>query len=95
MTTNRMFRILPALAAAGLLLGGAAQAQTAAATGPAGAAWQPAQIIEHLQQAGYRDVRDVDWDDGAWELEATSPAGKRVDVRVDPATGKTLHEELD
>lgn len=94
MTPNRMFRMLPALAA-GLLLAGVAGAQTAATAGPGGAAVQPAQIVERLQQAGYRDVHDVDWDDGAWELEATSPAGQRVDLRVDPATGNTLHEELD
>lgn len=88
---------LAATAAATVLLAASALAQTAAAPapGPGSAAWQPARVIEHLQQAGYTNVHDVDWDDGAWEVDATNAAGRPVDLRIDPSTGTILHEELD
>lgn len=81
-----------------LLLAGSAFAQaTAPATsGPAGAAWQPARIVEHLEKQGYKNVHDVDWDDdGHWEADAVNPAGKSVDLDIDPATGKILREDVD
>jgi hypothetical protein len=49
--------------------------------------WMPLdQAFRTLTEAGYRDVTELEADDGAWEAEATKD-GKRVDVKVDPRTG--------
>ncbi len=40
-----------------------------------------------LKQDGYASVRDVEFKAGLWTAEATTLAGLRVDVLVDPATG--------
>lgn len=54
-----------------------------------------AQIRHGLQQAGYTRVRDLDYDDGHWEAEATNAAGQAVELRLDPHTGQVLSERLD
>jgi hypothetical protein len=96
MTTLRNHLLLAAGGA--LLFAGIAFAQaTAPATsGPARAAWQPARIVEHLQKQGYTNVHDVEWDDdGHWEVDAVNPAGRPVDLDIDPATGRIIREKLD
>lgn len=57
---------------------GVAQAQNAL-TAP--------QVRAQLEAQGYTNVKDVKFDDGMWEADATSADGKRVDVRLDPRTG--------
>ena len=37
-------------------------------------------------EAGYRDVSEIEADDGSWEAKATKDGG-RFEVRVDPRTG--------
>lgn len=48
----------------------------------------PQQVITLLQQAGYGDVRDLEYDDGLWEAEIRRPYGLWDEVSVDPATGE-------
>lgn len=55
----------------------------------------PADVVEKVKAAGYTNVHDVEYDDGRWEVEATSPAGEAVDLKIDPDTGKIVHEEKD
>jgi hypothetical protein len=55
----------------------------------------PAEVVRRLEDAGYTKIHDLEFDDGRWELEATSPAGIAVDLDVDGTTGKILHEETD
>jgi len=55
----------------------------------------PAEIVRTVEAAGYTNVNDLEFDDGRWEFEATSAAGARVELQVDGATGKILHEEAD
>jgi hypothetical protein len=86
---------LTALAAAIVLSAGIATATQPAPSAAATAAVQPPQVVERLQQKGYSDVHDVEWDDGAWEADATSPAGEQVDLRISPETGDVLSEEAD
>ena len=81
-----------ALLGAALLIGAPAVAFGQAASAPG---TLPANIASSLAAAGYTAIHDVELDDGVWELEATSPAGKPVDLKVDPNTGKVLHEEPD
>jgi hypothetical protein len=55
----------------------------------------PAEIVRSLESAGYKDVHDVEFDDGHYEADAVSPAGVAVDLDVDPRTGKVMREERD
>ncbi|HVL08412.1 MAG TPA: PepSY domain-containing protein [Burkholderiaceae bacterium] len=57
---------------------------TAQATDPVG----PQQVITLLQQAGYGEVRDLEYDDGLWEAEIRRPYGLWDEVSVEPATGE-------
>ena len=36
---------------------------------------------------GYTNVKDVKFEDGMWEADATSADGKKVDVKLDPRNG--------
>lgn len=44
------------------------------------------QVRALLTEKGYTNIDDLDFEDGMWETDATSANGKRVDVRVNPAT---------
>jgi len=68
------------LIAAALTLAGSgiAQAQDAL-TAP--------QVRAQLEAQGYTDVKDVKFEDGMWEADATSADGKKVDVKLDPRNG--------
>ncbi|ARU04139.1 hypothetical protein CCO03_05135 [Comamonas serinivorans] len=54
-----------------------------------------AQILQLLQQAGYTQVRDLEFDDGRWEAEAYNAAGQPVDLSINAATGAVEREKLD
>ncbi len=54
-----------------------------------------ADIANQLQSQGYRNVRDIELDDGRYEVEATNPAGYNVDLKVDPRDGRILEEDID
>ena len=75
---NRPLRT--ALIAAALTLAGSgiAQAQDAL-TAP--------QVRAQLEAQGYTNVKDVKFEDGMWEADATSADGKQVDVKLDPRNG--------
>jgi hypothetical protein len=48
-----------------------------------------AQITEKLTSEGY-DVRQIETEDGAYEVYAIDKAGARVEAYVDPLTGDLL-----
>jgi hypothetical protein len=48
-----------------------------------------------LAVAGYTHVHDVDYEDGIWNAEADDPAGRDVEVKIDPDTGKVIGKEKD
>ena len=75
---NRPLRT--ALIAAALTLAGSgiAQAQDALTA---------LQVRAHLESQGYTDIKDVKFEDGMWEADATSADGKKVDVKLDPRNG--------
>jgi uncharacterized membrane protein YkoI len=54
-----------------------------------------ADVRAQLAAAGYTNVHDVDYEDGIWNAEADDPAGKDVELKIDPDTGKVLGEEKD
>lgn len=37
---------------------------------------------------GYTEVNDIEYEGGLWKADARSADGNRVEVRIDPATGK-------
>lgn len=82
------------LIATALVLAGGAYAQQTAA--PA-AELTVAQIVQKLEGLGYTAIEDIekDDDDGVWEVEATAPSGKRVDLDIDPVDGRIIREKPD
>jgi len=54
-----------------------------------------ADVRAALAAAGYTNVHDVDYEDGIWNAEADDPAGKDVEVKIDPKTGKVIGKEKD
>ncbi|MCC6847005.1 MAG: PepSY domain-containing protein [Deltaproteobacteria bacterium] len=55
----------------------------------------PQEIVRQLEDAGYKNVHDVELDDGVYEADATSRAGVPVDLEIDPLTGRVLREDVD
>lgn len=47
-----------------------------------------AQVRAKLEAQGYTRIHDVEFEDGVWTADAHSADGKRVDVSIDPRTGK-------
>ena len=54
-----------------------------------------ADVRARLAAAGYTNVHDVDYEDGIWNAEADDPAGKDVEVKIDPKTGEVIGKEKD
>ncbi len=85
----------------GLSLAGVAAAQTApvetartarlAPTLPSGALDEEA-IKTSIANAGYKEVKGLNFDDGVWETEARGGDDNWVDLRVAPITGKVYPE---
>ncbi len=76
------------------MLLGAAMIATIAVAGFAVAqdAITEAQVKSTLEAAGYTNINDVKFKDGAWKADARSADGNRVDVRIDASTGKIYPE---
>lgn len=54
-----------------------------------------ADVKAKLAAAGYDKVHDVDYDNGMWTAEAEDAAGKDVELRLDPATGRIVGKARD
>lgn len=54
-----------------------------------------ADVRAKLAAAGYTNVHDVKFDDGVWKAEGDDPAGKDVEIRLDPKTGEVIGKERD
>ena len=44
-------------------------------------------VYDRLEAAGYRDIREIGWDHGRYEVKATNAHGERVKLSVNAATG--------
>jgi hypothetical protein len=90
MKHNGFTKVMGIAAAAAVMTGGpfaiasAAQGQLS-----------PSEVVQKIEGAGYTKVHDVEFDDGRWEVEATSPAGVPVDLTIDATSGQIVHEEND
>lgn len=44
-------------------------------------------VYNRLEAAGYREIREIEWDDGRYEAEASNAQGARVKLYVNASTG--------
>jgi len=77
-----------------LALSGAAFAQAKPADAKPASTLTGPQVRALLTEQGYTRIDDLDFEDGAWETDATSADGNRVDVRIDPSTKRVYAESL-
>lgn len=52
------------------------------------------QVYDRLEAAGYRDLREVEWSDGRYEVKARNAQGERVKLDVDGNTGAVLRSRV-
>jgi len=81
------------LVASAFAIPGTAMAQANPATPKSSAMTEP-QVRALLAEEGFTRIDDLDFEDGAWETDATSADGNRVDVRIDPVTGKVFADTV-
>lgn len=87
-------RSLVLLAAGAALTWSIAQAQApapaqapAAATAPAAGQLTVRDVYDRMEAAGYRDIREIEWDHGRYEVKASNAQGARVKLYVNATTG--------
>jgi hypothetical protein len=74
----------------------AAATAATAATAPQAASkvQQPSlnirQIYDRLDAAGYRELQEIEWSDGRYEVKGMNAQGERVKLEVDGNTGEVL-----
>ena len=92
---HTIHRSLVLLAAGIALTWSVAQAQAPAPAAPQApaAATAPApqltirDIYDRVEAAGYRDIREIEWDHGRYEVKASNAQGQRVKLYVNAGTG--------
>ncbi|MEG3790704.1 PepSY domain-containing protein [Lysobacter sp. CCNWLW3] len=52
-----------------------------------------AKVRAQLTEQGYTHINDIKFRDGVWKADARSAEGNRVDVRLDPETGRVYPDE--
>lgn len=52
-------------------------------------------IYDQLTTAGYKDIEDVKFDDGVWNVEAKDPSGQKVEMKLDPNDGHIISTKKD
>ena len=53
------------------------------------------EIIVKAQEAGYKNVHDVDFEGGVWKVEAETAEGVDVELKMDPNDGHIIGSEQD
>lgn len=73
-----------------------ATTHTAQATTHTAQSWKAApaltirEVYDRLEAAGYRDMREIEWDHSHYEVKAHDAQGARVKLDVDGSTGAVL-----
>ena len=86
-------RSLIALGTTAILALGIAQAQPTTAQepmptmAPVGAQLTIRDVYDRVEAAGYQRIREIEWDDGRYEVKARDAQGVRVKLYVDGDTG--------
>ena len=68
-------------------------ALAASGTALAREALTEAKVRAQLTEQGYTHINDIEFKDGVWKADARSAEGNRVDVRLDPKTGRVYPDE--
>jgi len=89
--TTRNLGLSLALGALALMGAGTARADDDRAVTPD----EEQRIRTTLEQKGYKDVHDLEVDDGRFEVDAVSPAGDKVDLELELESLEILHEKKD
>lgn len=92
---TRIHSLLRTGSAAALALGLAFAAPAAFADDERVTDEQFAKIKAALEAKGYKDVRDVEIDDGRFEVDAIHPDLYAVDLELDMTTLEIVHEKRD
>jgi uncharacterized membrane protein YkoI len=53
------------------------------------------EVIAKLEAMGYKNIHDIEKDDGRWEVDATTADGRRVELDIDPRDGSIIRERPD
>lgn len=83
-----------AVAQGGAAVQGTPAAVTAAPAPAATPALNIRQIYDRLESAGYRDIREIEWDDGRYEAKVHNAQGERLKLYVNATTGAVEHSKL-
>ncbi len=86
-------RIIPSLAAMLIMAPVSAYAGWFSDELPPANAKPLSEIIKSLEDRGYKNISEVEFEDGAWEIEAHPVGGKEIEIHVDPIAGKILKTE--
>jgi len=83
--------VMPTALALGLASCAAQAQNTPSGPSAAGSEAAPAslrlRVYDRLEAAGYRDMREIEWDDGRYEVKASNAQGQRVKLYVNASTG--------
>ena len=86
---------LTAAALGMLMLATPASAQTGQPQTQRVASITAEQAIEIAKQQGLVTVKEVDRDDGKWEVEGTDASGREIEVDIEISSGKVLKVDRD
>lgn len=50
-------------------------------------------VAKALQDAGYQEITEIEYDDDYWKAEVYTTEGKKRDVKVDPTTGEIIDKK--
>ena len=53
------------------------------------------QATKIARDAGLTMIREIELDDGKWEIEGRTQAGERREIHIDAVSGKVLRNERD
>lgn len=62
---------------------------------PAAADISIEQAIAIAREHGMQVIREVELDDGKWEIEGRDAEGREIEIDIDARTGEVLEVELD
>lgn len=65
-----------------------AQTLSAPASTAGGTELSIKQIHDRVEEAGYRDIREVEREDDKYEVKATAADGRRAELYLDPVSGE-------
>ena len=50
-------------------------------------------ILDRVEAQGYRDITEVEREDGRYEVKAVDAEGRRVELKLDARTGEVIKAE--